>query len=137
MQNFTHQIKKAALILVLALGLLGPVFSPPASAGLFDNAKSEACKGAQLTDDPVGANCGEDDAEKIGFTIDKVINLISIVVGILSVIMLIISGIRFITANGDSNNITSARNTFIYALVGLIIVAFAQLIVKLVLTRVV
>jgi hypothetical protein len=58
------------------------------------------------------------------------------IVGIMSVIMLIISGIRFVTAGGDSNHVASAKNTLIYALVGLVIVAFAQIIVKLVLTRI-
>lgn len=56
--------------------------------------------------------------------------------GILSVIMLIIGGIKYATSNGDSGNLKSAKNTVLYALIGLVIAIFAQAIVQLVITRI-
>ncbi len=50
--------------------------------------------------------------------------------------MIIFGGVRYITSNGDSSNITTARNTIVFAIVGLVIVALAQIIVHFVLQRV-
>jgi hypothetical protein len=68
--------------------------------------------------------------------IGAVVNILSIVVGILAVIMIIFGGFRYITSAGDSGKITNAKNTIIYALVGLIIVVLAQAIVRFVLFKV-
>ena len=51
--------------------------------------------------------------------------------------MIIIGGLRYITSNGDSGNVTNAKNTILYAIVGLVIVALAQLIVRFVVQRLV
>lgn len=131
-------LRKSILTFSLLLGLLTPLaFAGTANAGLFDGAKQEACAGAQLST-PLQP-CDKSAQEKLGGPngiITKVVDLMSIIVGVIAVIMIIISGIRFVTSNGDTNKITSARNTFIYALVGLVLVAFAQVIVKLVLTKI-
>ena len=50
--------------------------------------------------------------------------------------MIIVGGIRYITSGGDSGNISSAKNTIIYAVIGLIIVALAQILVHYVLSSV-
>ncbi len=49
--------------------------------------------------------------------------------------MIIVGGLKYITSGGDSGNITSAKNTILYAIVGLIVVALAQIIVRFVLQR--
>lgn len=65
--------------------------------------------------------------------ITNVVNIFSAVVGIVAVIMIIFGGFRYITSGGDSNNVSGAKNTILYAIVGLIIVALAQIIVRFVL----
>lgn len=102
---------------------------------LFDGAKSEACAGAELKKNPSGSDCTVDDQTTLSETIQNGINLVSIIVGIISVIVLIVGGLNFITSGGDSAKVTSARNTILYAIVGLILVAFAQIIVKFVITE--
>ncbi len=72
---------------------------------------------------------------KIEGLIRSIINTFSVIVGAISVIMIIIGGFRYITSGGDSNNVGGAKNTILYAIVGLIIVAFAQVIVQFVLQR--
>jgi TRAP-type C4-dicarboxylate transport system permease small subunit len=61
------------------------------------------------------------------------IRIFSLVIGVFAVIMLIIAGFRYVTANGDSNSITSAKQSIIYALVGLVVAGAAQAIVQFVL----
>ena len=64
--------------------------------------------------------------------VNKVINIFSWVVGIVSVIMIIYGGFKYITSGGDSAGVTSAKNTILFAIVGLVVVALAQIIVKFV-----
>lgn len=63
----------------------------------------------------------------------QAVNIFSIIVGVIAVIMIIVGGLKYITSGGDSSNVSGAKNTIIYAIVGLIIVALAQFIVRFVL----
>ena len=51
----------------------------------------------------------------------EIINIILFIVGILSVIMLIYGGLRYVISGGDSKKVTDAKNTIMYAIIGLII----------------
>ena len=130
-------VKRIAISLILALGLSAPaLLAAPASA---QDVNTGLCKGANIdfTNDP---NCNEvDDAapgETVNSIVTDVINIISLIVGVISVIMIIIGGLRYITSNGDSGNVTNAKNTILYAVIGLVIVALAQLVVRFVIDRV-
>lgn len=67
-----------------------------------------------------------------GGVITTVINTALFIVGFLSVIMLIFGGIRYIISGGNSTAVTAAKNTILYAVVGLIIAIFAYAIVNFV-----
>ena len=88
--------------------------------------------------------CGSDNAagvppgsapSSLDTTIANVVNLISLVVGVAAVIMIIVGGFRYITSGGNQEGVKSAKNTIIYAIIGLVIVALAQIIVKFVLNQ--
>lgn len=74
--------------------------------------------------------------DRVNNIIKLVINIFSLVVGVISVIMIIIGGLKYITSGGDSGNVTGAKNTILYAIIGLVVVALAQVIVRFVLSRV-
>lgn len=125
-------LKKLILIgSFTSLCLLSLQYSMPqnASAGLFDDAKNDACSGAQLQPD---SGCNAADAAKADGIIKRIVNILTTIVAIIAVFMIIVSGLRFVTSRGDSNAISSARSGIIYALVGLVIVALAQILVKFV-----
>jgi TRAP-type C4-dicarboxylate transport system permease small subunit len=65
-----------------------------------------------------------------------VINIISWIVGIVSVVMIIWGGFQYITSGGNDTKVTSAKNTILYAIIGLVIVALAQIIVKFVIGKI-
>jgi cytochrome bd-type quinol oxidase subunit 2 len=67
--------------------------------------------------------------------IKKIINIFSVIVGVIAVIMIIIGGLKYITSGGESSNVSGAKNTIIYAIVGLVVVALAQFIVHFVLAN--
>lgn len=131
----TFLIKKfVILIMVLMMSLVALGAGNTSQAALFSGAKSEACKGANLSG---SSDCKSDAAgNKLGNTVSNIINILSIIIGIVAVIVLIISGLRFITSSGDANTITAAKNGVIYAIVGLIIVALAQVIVRFIINKV-
>ena len=87
----------------------------------------------------IDSGCSKPDADKgsnkIETLLKTIINVFSAIVGSISVIMIIIGGFRYVTSAGDSNNVGAAKNTILYAVVGLIIVAFAQILVQFVLQR--
>lgn len=83
-----------------------------------------------------GGTCASNDTTQIDSTIQTAVNIISVIASIIAVIMIIIGGFRYITSNGDSGSVSGAKNTIIYAVVGLIIVAFSQIIVRFTVGRV-
>ena len=67
--------------------------------------------------------------------VKKFVNIFLFAVGALSVIMLIWGGIRYTTSAGDSNKVTAAKNTVLYAIVGLVIAILAYAIVNMVIDK--
>lgn len=68
--------------------------------------------------------------------ITKVVNVLTIIVGIVAVISIIFAGFRFITSGNNPQEVTKARELIIYAIVGLLVAAFAQILVRYVLDNV-
>jgi hypothetical protein len=96
-------------------------------------AKDEVCKGVGLT----GADCNDPtNSDTVQNLIADVIGVISFIVGIAAVIMIMVGGFKYITSQGDGNSISSAKNTILYAVIGLVVALFAQLIVRFVINRV-
>jgi cytochrome bd-type quinol oxidase subunit 2 len=62
----------------------------------------------------------------------QITNTILFIVGALSVIMLIYGGLRYIISGGDSKKVTDAKNTIMYAIIGLIIAVLAYAIINFV-----
>lgn len=60
---------------------------------------------------------------------NTVVTILSIVVGIVAVFMVVLAGFKYITSAGDSNKTASAKATLVYAIIGLVVVALAQIIV--------
>lgn len=61
-------------------------------------------------------------------------NVLLFIIGAISVIMLIIGGIRYTISNGDSAAVTSAKNTILYAVIGIIVAILAYALVNFVIT---
>lgn len=89
----------------------------------------QGCNGA--SDSTVCAN-KTDDAKPM---ITAVINTILLVLGIIAVVIIVIGGIRYTLSGGDSSAVQSAKNTILYAVVGLVIAMLAFAIVNFVIAR--
>jgi len=130
-QKLKLKLVMLATTLMFPLGLAMPV------AVSAQDIQQGLCSGADLSTSITTDGC--DDAIDQGglqTTLNSVINIISVIVGVVAVIMIIFGGFRYITSGGDSTKVTNAKNTILYGLIGLIIVAVAQVLVKFVLNQV-
>lgn len=131
-------LRKLAAPMIMALALVLPTVALVAPVGAVE-VNQDLNRGICFTD-PDSPDCTnpsvDTDAEgDIQNIVTTIINIFSIIVGAVSVIMIIIGGLRYITSAGDSSNVSGAKNTILYAIVGLVIVIFAQTIVKFVVSR--
>lgn len=130
-------MKRLRLMLLSLVAIVS--FATPAMAHAAVIGADKIQEGACATTDGSGTDtCSGGDAEgSFKSTIKKIVDIFSVVVGAVAVVMIIIGGFRYIVSGGDSGNVTSAKNTILYAIVGLVIVAFAQIIVNFVINQVI
>lgn len=129
MKNIIKKSLQAMLIVpVLALGvaLVAPVIEPTATYAQEGGIKggADSSKG----DDQQAELFGDEGVFKI------ITNVLLFIIGAISVIMLIIGGIRYVVSGGDSAAVTSAKNTILYAVVGIVVAILAYALVNFVIT---
>lgn len=131
------RFRKSLAILAATAGLIAvPLAALPATVSAADIQGNLKC-GTNL--DAKGVGCNSDiqqGATGINDIITDIVNIFSVIVGIVSVIMIIYGGFRYVTSGGDAGSVSNAKNTIIYALIGLVVVALAQFIVQFVLDKV-
>ncbi len=126
--------------LVTGLALIAvPILAPSIVSAASANIQGNLSCGVSLNASGSNTDCTSSTstgAGKVQGIVTDMINIFSVVVGIISVIMIIYGGFKYITSGGDSGNVTGAKNTIIYAVIGLVVVALAQFIVQFVLNKV-
>ena len=131
-----QKIKNLMMALALPLALAAPLaLAPAVSAAPCSGIQGSINQGVN---NAVNGSAGCTTTSQSGISLQsvasRIVNFLSVIVGIVAVIMIIVGGFRYITSGGESGNVSGAKNTLIYAIVGLIIVALAQFIVHFVLT---
>jgi len=140
MRNIIKKVGTALLVipaLVLGLGFLAPV----AHAACDENSVKNGLNGA------IGDNsCASDAAATSGMQtgslfgngsiINNVINVMLFLVGILCVIFIIYGGIRYTISRGEAKDVEGAKNTIMYAIIGLVIAIIAYALVNFVFTSI-
>lgn len=120
-----------ALMIMIAGLLFMPLLTPQVGA---QEIQENLCRGANL--DTSGTDCGAEFGvaeEQISELIATAIDIFSLIIGIIAVVMIMVGGVKYITSQGSSDSVSGAKNTILYAVIGLIVVALAQLIVRFVL----
>lgn len=129
MKRLISGFLSAFCLLTVALATTAPALAYNPFGGACSNGaagSSTVCK-TKGTSDPVTGSTG---------VIVKITHLIAIVAGIAAVIIIIIAGIRYIISGGDSAKTASAKNTIIYAVVGLVVIVLAQAIITFIVSRI-
>ena len=124
LRKIASMVAITATLVFGGIGLLGvPAYAAP---------QNTVCEG-------VGKALGEDcdttsiNAEKVWGWANTVITWVLIIAGIVAVGFIIFAGIRYVTSGGDAEKVKKAKNTLLYAIIGLLIAALALVIVNLVL----
>ena len=108
------------LVPVLALGISAVAGSVDVSAQILNGLNS------------VNTGNGPTNLTGTGGAFTTIVNVLLFIIGAVSVIMLIYGGIRYTTSGGNANSVTAAKNTIMYAIIGLVIAIFAFAIVNFV-----
>lgn len=112
----------AASFIVIALAVAAVVPAPLHAL----NPLEETCNSSGSGSNPICQNQNQSAESLIG----TIINVLLFIVGAVAVIMLIWGGIRYTTSAGNAAAVTSAKNTIIYSIVGLVVAFLAYAIVR-------
>jgi hypothetical protein len=125
MKGMTLKTRHTSVLFLGLVVILLAVAFIPSSASAFE---------MSITDGANAARGADQVADLFGSTgiLTTVTNVMLFVVGAISVIMVIIGGFRYVISGGNSSNITTAKNTILYAVVGLIIAIMAYALVNFV-----
>lgn len=118
-------MKRVLATLSLLIALLGISYVPQAAAyDAFQNCTSTNSE-----------QCGMvKNEKKLDYTTNatgvwKLVQQALIILGGIAVIMIVVGGIKYVVSNGDSSAVTSAKNTILYSIIGLIVALSAAAII--------
>ncbi|HET9721608.1 MAG TPA: hypothetical protein VFP32_01075 [Candidatus Saccharimonadales bacterium] len=125
----------AMLMMVLPLAAGGAALAAAGDPINQTDINNSLCTGSNGSFDTNPSCTNTDASGSVSHLITVVVNVLSIIVGVIAVIMIIIAGLRYVTSGGKEEGVKNAKNTILYAIIGLVIVALAQLIVHYVLNK--
>lgn len=121
-------MKKLKGIIVASMVLFGLVATPLLPAAVHAAPADDISNGVQS----VGGKAANTDELNTG--LKTLVNVLLFLLGAIAVIMIIIGGIRYATSNGDASATKGAKDTILYACVGLAVAILAYAIVNFVIT---
>lgn len=71
-------------------------------------------------------------ARDLPSTILQIVNYVLVIVGVVALAYLVYGGFLYITAQGDGKKIEQAKNTIIYAVIGIVVIGIAAAVVNFV-----
>lgn len=129
------KIKTGVVTLLILMGLIAVPAITYTSAYASVNPQSEACSGTggTLSSGTCAGNSSQDNLAKL---IKTAVNVLLYVLGAIAVLVIIIGGIRYVTSAGDASRVKLAKDTILYAVIGLVIAILAYAIVNFVVTNI-
>ncbi len=127
-------MKKTSLYLkIVALTLFSVFMMSPVAVGALN--KDAVCEGAGLAAGSSTGCTAPEGTSSVNDIVRKGLNLFSAVIGVIAVVMIMVGGIQYIISQGDPGKTATAKNTLLYAAIGLVVVALSQIFVQFVLKR--
>ncbi|MFZ2545319.1 MAG: hypothetical protein WAW80_05055 [Candidatus Saccharimonadales bacterium] len=68
--------------------------------------------------------------------IQSLLGTVYMVAGMVAIVVIVIGGVRYVTSGGEASNIKAAKDSILYAVIGLIVVIMASAITNFVLSNV-
>ena len=132
--------KKAALSLQALVMVLGLSSASVAAVTISAATAYAACTGDPTTGGIAdGAACAQANGTSAnlfgsGGIFNTISNILIFLVGAIAVIYLIIGGLRYVTSGGDSKAVTAAKDTILYAIIGIVVAVISYALVNFVIT---
>lgn len=123
-------MKKLTLTFIALAVLLGGLAWAPQYAHAADSPSDQIKTGV----DAIGGNKGGN-ATPITSLAKTITNTLLFVIGAVAVVMIVIGGFRYVTSNGEAAQVQAAKNTIMYAVIGIIVSLMAYAIVNYVINR--
>ena len=112
--------------IIVALCTLGSLFvTPSVYAKPYESTSSDACEVAEVDDSLICGTQHTNEEAELYERIKNILDTVYLWIGIIAVIVIVIGGIRYMTSTGDSQKIQGAKNTIMYAIIGLIVTLMA------------
>jgi len=118
----------AGLLVVPVLALGVSLITP-----MTQSVSAEVTGGIQGGADAAKGDGQQENLFGDGGIFKTIVNIALYIIGAISVMMLIYGGIRYTVSAGDSKAVTDAKNTIMYAIIGVVIAILAYAIVNFVL----
>lgn len=121
-----HKIVKTFLMLFaaffFALSPIAPTFATQCS--------SKVCSGSYPDSVKAACGCSKTNSDKLPNVIINIINAVIGISGLIAVVFIVIGGVNYMTSTGDPSKIKKAKDTILYAIIGLVICALSFAIVN-------
>ena len=117
------------ITIITALGIFTAIPTPTAFA---DSSCTDICN-CTTVDEAVrqAAGCKNASSDSsLASTIKDILNVVIGVLGIVAVIFIVVGGVRYMTSSGDPTKTKKARDTILYACIGLGVCALSFAIVN-------
>jgi hypothetical protein len=134
MKTVVKSIAKALVVPVLAISfsLAGPVATFAATATCNTDTTVNVGGGSQAGADCAAPKSGAQNLFGANGVFITITNILLFIIGAIAVVMLIIGGVRYVVSAGDQNAVTSAKNTILYAIIGIVVAFLAYAAVNFV-----
>ena len=113
--------------LASAVFISAPVFAVDPLSGVDCATAQDSAVCSRTGQDPVTGSTG---------IIRNATRLVALIAGAAAIIVIVLAGIRYITSNGEAEQVSRAKKTIIFASVGLIVIVLGQVIISFVLSKV-
>ena len=122
-------MKRFVLLLFTALTMFF-VATPALASAAFDPFGGSLCNGKRANSAVCEekANKGNPISGPDGI-LAKITNIVAYVAGAAAIILIVISGIKYITSGGDPGKVSSAKDTLVNALIGLVVIVLARALI--------
>ena len=115
--------QRLVITLLIAVGVVALFGQPAVAVDIIPNCQTTG-----------GASCSIVKEDRLNYMTGAtgvwgVIQLVMTILGAVAVIMIVIGGIKYTISQGDSSALTSAKNTILYSVIGLVVAISATAII--------
>lgn len=121
----------------LALPVLAFAAAVVPAVPAFAQTECPAVSGGEGLSLSAGANCAKAEEQQTDLfgesgVFKRITDVMLFLIGAISVIMLIIGGVRYVLSGGESGKVSEAKNTILYAVIGVVVAILAYAVVNFV-----